>query len=340
MKIGIQISPDLGKKNKTGIENYLENFRNQIMMLKNLKKHQIFLYTRKTVKWPFKFGWTQIGLSLKILQDKPDILFVPAHTFPIVHPKLVIAIQGLEFEAIPKNYSFFQRKILRFLTKRNLKNAEKIIVPSECTKRDLIKFYKADPRKIFVVYHGINAESTRNYTPNQYRKYILYLGSRHKRKNIKGLIKAFEILKNKHKIPHKLILAGVSKKDNEEQNIKYKNEIFFTDYIDEHKKWELLKNAEVFVFPSFYEGFGMPPLEAQLAGVPVVASNTSSLPEILEKSALLVNPSKPEEIAEGIYKIISNPDLKESLIKKGYENVKRFNWEKCVKETLNIIFNK
>jgi len=321
MKIGIQISPDLGKKNKTGIENYLENFRNQIMMLKNLKKHQIFLYTRKTVKWPFKFGWTQIGLSLKILQDKPDILFVPAHTFPIVHPKLVIAIQGLEFEAIPKNYSFFQRKILRFLTKRNLKNAEKIIVPSECTKRDLM-------------------ESTRNYTPNQYRKYILYLGSRHKRKNIKGLIKAFEILKNKHKIPHKLILAGVSKKDNEEQNIKYKNEIFFTDYVDEYKKWELLKNAEVFVFPSFYEGFGMPPLEAQLAGAPVVASNTSSLPEILEKSALLVNPSKPEEIAEGIYKIISNPDLKESLIKKGYENVKRFNWEKCVKETLNIIFNK
>jgi len=90
MKIGIQISPDLDKKNKTGIENYLENFRNQIMMLKKLKKHQIFLYTRKTVKWPFKFGWTQIGLSLKILQDKPDILFVPAHTFPIVHPKLVI----------------------------------------------------------------------------------------------------------------------------------------------------------------------------------------------------------------------------------------------------------
>lgn len=153
------------------------------------------------------------------------------------------------------------------------------------------------------------------------KRYILYLGAEHKRKNIKGLKKAYKILKEKYKIPHELILAGVK------------------EYVDESKKWDLLKNAEVFVFPSFYEGFGMPVLEAQSRGVPVVASSVSSLPEILGDSALLVNPYKPEEIAEAIYKIISNPELKKSLIKKGQENIKRFSWQKCAQETLKVIIS-
>jgi len=151
------------------------------------------------------------------------------------------------------------------------------------------------------------------------KKYILYLGTRHKRKNIEGLKKAYKILKKKYKIPHELILAGPDK------------------YINDNKKWQLLKNADVFVFPSFYEGFGFPVLEAQLAGIPVVASNISSLPEILNNSALLINPNKPEKIAEAIYKIMKNPELKKELIKKGYENVKRFNWKECAKKTLELI---
>lgn len=151
------------------------------------------------------------------------------------------------------------------------------------------------------------------------KKYILYLGTGHKRKNIDGLKKALEILRDKYKVKHELVLAGVK------------------DYISEEKKWQLLKNADVFVFPSFYEGFGFPVLEAQVAGVPVVASNVSSLPEILNNSALLINPNKPEEIAEAIYKIISDPKLKQKLIKKGQENIKRFSWQKCARETLKVI---
>jgi len=150
-------------------------------------------------------------------------------------------------------------------------------------------------------------------------KYILYLGSGHKRKNTDGLKRTFEILKQKHNIPHELILAGVN------------------DYVDEEKKWELLKNADVFVYPSFYEGFGLPVLEAQAVGTPVVASNTSSLPEILGSSALLINPNKPEEIAGAIYKVLKDENLRNELIKKGQENVKRFSWLKCAEETLKVI---
>ena len=177
MKIGIQVSSDLNKR--TGVEEYIYRLLKHLPMVDDYKNHQFFIlvpfisnevrnitgYIPKVLKWPFKFGWTQIRLSWEMLKNKIDVLFIPAHTFPIiypllkykwgVHPKLVVCIQGLEFEAVPKMYSFFRRKFLRFLTKRNAKKADKIIVPSQTTKNDLIKFYKINPEKIFVVYHGI-----------------------------------------------------------------------------------------------------------------------------------------------------------------------------------------
>lgn len=318
MKVGIQISSDL--KKRTGVGEYIYQLLKHLPEVDDYKNHQFFLYNYKNLKWPFKWGWTQIRLSLAMLKNKPDILFVPVHTFPMIHPeKIVVVIQGLEFERVPECYSLSQRKKLRFLTKRNAKKAEKIIVPSECTKRDLIKFYKIDSDKIQVIPHGIMLETKSSTSKPRTGPYLLYLGTKHKRKNINGLKKAYKILKEKYKIKHELILAGSNK------------------YIDDNKKWQLLKNADVFVFPSFYEGFGFPVLEAQVAGIPVVASDISSLPEVLNNSALLINPNKPEEIAEAIYRIIKNPELKKELIKKGQENVKRFPWQKCAKETLKII---
>ncbi|OGZ31825.1 MAG: hypothetical protein A2V69_01020 [Candidatus Portnoybacteria bacterium RBG_13_40_8] len=163
-------------------------------------------------------------------------------------------------------------------------------------------------------------------------KYILYLGSGHQRKNIDGIIEAFEMLKEKYKIPHKLILAGLKQEGKWE-------DIIFMGYVDENKKRELLKNADLFVSPSFYEGFGMPVLEAQKMGVPVVASDRGALLEILGNSALLVDPKKTEEIAEAIYKVLNDEYLSKELVRKGYENVQRFSWSKCAEETLKIISN-
>lgn len=153
MKIGIQISSDL--KQKTGVEKYIYQLLKHLPMVDDFKNHRLFLYSRENLKWPFKFGWTQIRMNWEMLKNKPDILFIPAHTYPLIHPKLVVAIQGLEYERVPECYSLWQRKKLRFLTKRNAKRAKKIIVPSGCTKKDLIKFYNINPKKIFVIYHGI-----------------------------------------------------------------------------------------------------------------------------------------------------------------------------------------
>jgi len=290
MKIGIVNSLNLEKR--TGVEEYVYQILKHFPIVDEYKNHQFFLlapfisnevkniagYTLKVLKWPFKFFWTQIRLSWEMLKNPIDILFVPAHTFPLIHPKLVIMIHGLEYENVPNVYSWWQRTKSRFLTKRNAKKANKIIVPSQSVKDDLIKFYQTEPEKIFVIHHGIEL-SARGGSASSGKKYILYLGGGHKRKNIEGLKKAYEILKNKYppaspaklggrgKIQHELVLAGVDK------------------YISAEEKWKLLKNADVMVYPSLCEGFGFPPLEAQSVGIPVVSSNVSSMPEILKSSA-------------------------------------------------------
>ncbi|HUT96280.1 MAG TPA: glycosyltransferase family 1 protein [Candidatus Paceibacterota bacterium] len=344
MKIGIAVNISLERR--TGVEEYVYNLLMNFPMLEESKEHRILIYSPNNLKWSFKKLWTQIRLSWEMFKNPPDVLFVPAHTFPLIHPKLVITIQGLEFEKLPKMYPFFKRLFLRWMTKRNIKKADRIIVPSQNTKDDLIKFYHADTNKIFVIHHGIgNPEVALDATQtafdiaqtNKFIPYLLCLGRGDQRKNIQGLIKAFKILKQDHQIPHKLILAGPNIGYKIYKNLK--DDVICTGYVDDNKKWSLLKNADVFIFPSFCEGFGIPVLEAQKVGTPVVAASTSSFPEILGDSALLVNPYHPTEIAEAIHKIIRNQNFSDELIKRGYENVQRFSWLKCAKETLEIIIN-
>lgn len=189
-----------------------------------------------------------------------------------------------------------------------------------------------------------------------------------------GIIKAFEISKEKYGVEHKLVLAGKPGHGYEDVSTCVSTsvstkDIIETGYISEEDKWELLKNADVFLFPTFYEGFGIPVLEAQSVGVPVVAGNNSSIPEIVsppihfkripppspaaagrgargegseevpkkQTSALLVNVNNPEEIAQATWKLISNESFKKSIIQAGYENVKRFSWDKCAKEISEVL---
>ena len=378
MTIGIDASR-INIKNKTGTEYYSYNLIEYL--LKVDKKNKYILYSRNLLKDEFKglnFTnkilwaprlWTQLRLSIEMLKAPIGALFVPAHAIPLIHPKkTIITIHGLEYEYFPKAYSFFERWHLKFATKLALKYASKIIAPSHSTKNDLIKFYKADPKKIKVIYHGYNKKSeiqnpksetnskskitNLKQIPNT--KYILFVGSIQPRKNIQGLIKAFEILNSKFQIPDsrfKLVIAGpkawlckdIFKTANKS---KYKEDIIFTGYVSEQELSNLYKNAELFILPSLYEGFGFPILEAMSYGIPVITSNISSMPEIAGNAALLINnPSDPNEIAEAMRKLLFAGDIREcrlrreELIKNGFENVKRFSWEKCARETLDVLLN-
>ena len=194
---------------------------------------------------------------------------------------------------------------------------------------------------------------------------ILFVGRLEKRKNLVNLIKSFDLLKKDFKNPPspllqrgkcvpplskgvrgisdvKLILAGKRgfgfteiKKAIEESP--FKKDIILKGYVSEEEKSELYKNADLFILPSFYEGFGLPVLEAMSYGVPVIYSNTSSLPEVAGNAALLVNPNSPEEISGAMNKVFSDDSLREEMIEKGFENVKKFSWEKCARETMEVV---
>lgn len=361
MIIGIDASRAF-QKNKTGIEEY------SYQVIKNLRSYlcgdRVILYLNPAINtkpdfnlpnnWKIKYlyapiFWTQARLSLEMLFCPVDILFVPAHTVPLIHPKnTFVAIHGLEYEFYPEAYSFWQRFYMRFVIKNSCRWAKKIIAVSENTKKDLIKLYGVQEKKIRVIYEGINDNVKSRISRIKYlksfrdNKYLLFIGRLEKRKNICGIIEAFQILKKKYNLPHKLVLAGkfgYGEKDikNEIKNSKYKEDIILPGYISNEEKFELMKKAEIFLFPTFYEGFGLPILEAQSAGVPVATSNISSMPEVAGNGAILVNPKDANAIAEAAHKIISDESYKNDIIKKGLENVKRFSWGKCAKRLADII---
>ncbi len=273
----------------------------------------------------------------------------------------IVTIHGLEYEFCPKAYSFWEKLYMRSSIKKSCQWARTIIAVSQNTKNDLINLYKVPAEKIEVIYEGYenndkfpisNFQSiSNNKNPNVYTKYnilntkyLLFIGRLEERKNVVGIIKSFEILKEQYKISHKLVLAGspgfgYEKIKNEIANVNCVKDIIETGFVSVEEKNELLKNADVFLFPSFYEGFGLPILEAQNAGVPVVASIEASIPEVTGDSALLVDPKNAEEIADAVYKIISEESIKKDLVQKGLENIKRFSWEKCATEIAKIILN-
>ncbi|TSC53834.1 MAG: hypothetical protein LiPW39_32, partial [Parcubacteria group bacterium LiPW_39] len=323
----------------------------------------------KELRWPLPFLWTQIRLAWEMLVRPPEVLFIPVHILPFFHPKnSVVTIHGLEYEYFPEYYPWLHRTYLRWSTKYALKHARKIIAVSENTKQDLIKLYGGDTSKIEVVHHGIINPPQPSFKKEGVEKdsslfkgrlggifkegerevrrpYLLYIGRIETKKNIEGILEAYKILKEKYQIPHQLVLAGapgygIKNIKNQISKIKNKEDIIFTGFISEDTKWQLLKGADIFLFPSFYEGFGLPVLEAQATGVPVVTSFNSSLPEIAGEGVLFVNPKNPTQIAEAVKKIIDDQNLRDKLIQSGYENVKRFSWEKCARETLLRITNK
>lgn len=356
MIIGIH-AKSVFKYERTGVEEYAYQLIKHIAMLDEAKKHIFLLYTPQFLKsglfLPNNFAvkkmyspffWTNGMFSLKMLLNAPDVLFMPTNFLPMFYPKKnVVTIHGLEFEYFPEAYP---KDLLRYLkdnTRRVVGAADKIIAVCQATKNDLIKFYNADPRKITVVHHGVNPQIAYHHKyPPIDENYILFIGRLEKKKNLRNIIKAFDVLKEKYKVPHKLVLVGkpgfgFHEIREEIDGALHKQHIVQTGYISHEEKESFFKFADAFVFPPFYQGFGMPVLEAQLRGVPVIASNIPSVAEVAGDGALLVDPASVEQLAAAIYKVISDKSVKEDLINRGIANTKKYSWFKCAQETLDIL---
>lgn len=355
MKIGIDASRAFLKK-RTGIEEY--SYQTIKVLRKHLVDHEVFLYIRnwkskqidfelpanwKIKEIPYVYGWTQVGLALEILLRPVDLFFSPAHTTAVIHPKkTIVTIHGLEYEHCPESYSTYSRWFHRFFIKRSCKWATKIIAVSKNTKKDLVGMYKINKDKISVVYNGFDTTSCQEAREEQKGEpFLFYVGRIEKRKNVEGIIKAFEILKKEKKFDGKLVLAGGPGHGYEEIkeliiSSSFKNDIVELGYISEEKKWKLLSEAKVFMFPSFCEGFGIPILEAQSVGTPVLTSKLGPLDEVSGNEHILVDPKSPYSIAKKVTYLLDT-ETRKVVIAKGYENVGRFSWEKSGSETARII---
>lgn len=269
-------------------------------------------------------------------RKKFDLVFLPAANRRVLsfYPvKTVATIHDLSQFNVEAKYDkfrmFYIKKVLPFF----LKKAHSFVAVSGNTKSDVVKYYGFSPEKIAVVYNGYSPVFSKPQTEVPEKNYILYVARvEHPGKNHINLIKAYEQMDDSLKKEYDLVFAGPLKERSEEivEYVKKSEDaerIKFLGFVQEDELADLYSQASVFVFPSFYEGFGIPLLEAMSSGVPVAASDRSSLPEIGGDAALYFNPENPDEICERIEKIIKDKDLADELRKKGLEQVKVFNWK-------------
>lgn len=294
-----------------------------------------------------------------------DVFWLPHFNFANITPsptgpKAVLTVHDLSFLRYPEFFSFrknFWHKALN--VKKIIREAEAIVAVSENTKNDLVELVGVQAEKVKVIYSGNNLcrreigaeEVTRFYQNHGLNKivdaeYILFLGNIEPRKNISALIEAYNYLRSQNETNVrfnnlKLYLAGAAGwKDHDIfrtwKKSPYQNDIKFLGYVSKEEKDILYSRASVFSYPSFYEGFGFPPLEAMTYGVPTVCANVSSLPEVVGGAALLINPFKPKEIAEALEMALNDEALRDYLIRAGQERAKLFSWDKAAAEYLAL----
>lgn len=341
---------------RTGVENYSYFLINELVRqhgdnITLLTPKKIDLNVKQCVM-PFKRLWTLVRLSWEIWRDKKiDNLFVPSHVLPLVHPKnSVITIHDVVFKYSPESYGLFSRIYLNWATKFAVKHAAKIITPSEATKQDLIYFFKADPQKINVIPLGFqssdeqlsvkSAKELLEHFQLAPHSYFLYVGRLEYKKNTDTLLKAFYEFAESH--PEiKLVLCGFQGHGGEAiiKSIpeKWKRRIIQTGYLSGQEKEVLMKHALCFIFPSRFEGFGLPLLEAMNAELPIIASDIPTSREIMGNHALLFEKENHEALAELMEKVCQEADLRQRMTKAYPDILKNYSWERCGEEVMKLI---
>jgi len=296
-----------------------------------------------------KHFWEQTVLPGLVRKHSCGVLFNPVNTGPVFFSgRSVLFLCDVSFLVNPswfsKNFSFAYGRIVPMAAKA----ASAVITISESSKKDIARYLSVKPEKIRVAYPAVEKIFAQDGEKNSEilsllkvaKPYILFAGSMDPRKNLLNLVRAFVKLKRDTQLPHELIIAGAN-------NVNFKtidfgiqiNEgnIRFIGYVNDAELKSLYQEAEVFVYPSLYEGFGLPPLEAMACGTPVIVSNTSSLPEVCGDAAYYVDPLNIESIADGMRAVLDNEELKSSMRVKGLERASKFRWGNCAKETLEVL---
>lgn len=400
MNIGIDIRV-LAKRTRTGVEDYTINLLSRLLPMDKSIRYRLFYNGFKKLR--LDYSWIKLS-NVKIkkfrIPNRIFDLFLRFFKFPKIDKilkrinlflsphfllapvskniKTIIIFYDLSFIRFPEFFSLPKLLWHKFVyPQKQAQKADLIIAISESTKEDLVNLYKIKPEKIKTIYPGIDEKFFRQPAADKrlpevrnkyglFGRFILYFGTIEPRKNVLGIIKAFEEIKKgrskrilevdwqgfegvvrdqKEKISDfsdlKLVIAGTkgwlckgvfeaAKKS------EFKHDIIFTGFIDEEDKPYLYNLAEVFVYPSFFEGFGLPPLEAMACGVPTIVSNKSSLSEVVGSAAIMVDPQNVDELIFAIKEVLESRNLNEFLRKHGPERARQFNWDNTAKNFLEL----
>jgi len=289
----------------------------------------------------------QIWIPYITLKLKADLVHFPVFGAPVFcQTPAVLTIHDATPWKFPETISKGMRLYYKPLYKQSVKRAKHIITVSNSSKNDLIAALNIPTNKITTIYEAVdrdffNIDNLHHLSPLDLNlKYLLSVGTLEPRKNVKILLEAYAILKSKYKIPHKLVFTGRKGWiDNLKVDESLKEDIIFTGFIPDENLPSVYNNAAVYVFPSLYEGFGFPILEAFALKVPVVSSDTSSLPEIGGNGCLYANSGSAAEFAEQIYSILKDNGLRNMLVDNGNKILQNFSWTKCGLETLQVYRN-
>ena len=302
--------------------------------------------------------WTHARLSAELLRRPPDVLFIPAHVLPLGAPlarrtRAVVTIHDLGYLRFPEAHTRAQRLYLRLSTVWSARAAQRIIAVSGATRDDLVRLARVPPEKIAVVHHGLSerfhllggppaaaerAQRVRAIVGGD-EPYFLYVGTIQPRKNLARLIDAFA---GSGAGGARLVIAGkrgwlAEGIERRAAELDVSGRVRLAGYVPDDDLPALMAGALAFVFPSLYEGFGMPVLEAMACGAPVLTSCTSSLPEVAGDAALLVDPEDSRALAAALGRLASEPELRADLRRRGLARAARFTWDRCAEETLRVL---
>jgi glycosyltransferase involved in cell wall biosynthesis len=302
---------------------------------------------------PMRRLWTHARLGPAALADRPDLLFVPSHVVPLAHPASVVTLHDLGYLAFPEAHTARRRLELHLTTRWSLRAARRVIAISRATRDDLVRHYGADPARIAVVHHGLGAgfrpvDDPAVVTAAAARHglagpYFLYVGTVQPRKNLERLIEAFAAATAGLPEPRPVLAIGGRRGwlseaiERRAAALGVGGRVRFLGYLPDADLPTLLSGAVAFLFPSLYEGFGMPVLEAMACGAPVLTSTTSALPEVAGDAALLVDPRDTGAIAAAIGRLASDEGLRTELRTRGLVRAAQFTWERCARATLEVL---
>jgi glycosyltransferase involved in cell wall biosynthesis len=299
---------------------------------------------------PFPRLWTHARLSWEMLRRPPGVLFVPAHVVPLRHPATVVTIHDLGYLGHPESHPASDRRMLDVTTRWSVRVARRIIAISDTTRRDLMTHYGVPASRIQVIPHGVDhamRPATGEAIAELRRRldlpdaYVLFVGTVQPRKNLGRLAQATSVLAQAS-LPHRLVIAGkrgwmADQVDAEIAASGMAERVRFLGYVAAADLPTLYSGADAFCFPSLYEGFGLPVLEAMACGTPVVASHSSAIPEVAGHAALLVDPTDPAEIGRALCRAIGDGSLRSKLVAYGRARADQFTWERTAQETITVL---